>query len=283
MTPTFAEMRTVARDLVFPECPRWHDGALWFSDQHDLRVARLDPANGAVETVVEVPGHPSGLGWLPNGRLLVVSMHDRRVLRLEPGGLVEHADLSAIATGHCNDMLVDEQGRAYVGDFGYDLYGRAPQAPGRLTLVTPDGAAWAVADDLAFPNGTVLTTDGRLVVNETLGQRMTAFTVGADGSLHDRQVFAEIPGQVPDGSAIDASGAIWIAAIGRGVVRVAEGGAVLEEYAVADGDAYAVALGGPDGHTLFVCVAPTSFEAEAMRLRGGRIDAVEVATPAPGG
>src|SRR6185369_6579060 len=156
--------------LAFAESPRWHDGALWFSDFYDHRVCRVT-AEGRAETVVEVPGQPSGLGWLPDGRLLVVSMNDRRLLRLDGESLVEAADLSALARWPCNDMLVDAKGRAYVGSFGFDLQHRAPFAPTSLILVTPDGRARIAADDMHFPNGTVLTPDGRtLIVAESYGQ-----------------------------------------------------------------------------------------------------------------
>ena len=165
------------KGLAFPESPRWHDGALWFSDFYERRVSRVT-AGGRVEPVVDVPGQPSGLGWLPDGRLLVVSMNDRRLLRLDGRALVEVADLSALAPAPCNDMLVDAQGRAYIGNFGFDLQARASFAPTSLILVTPDGRARVVADDMHFPNGTVLTPDGRtLIVGESYGQRLTAFMI----------------------------------------------------------------------------------------------------------
>jgi sugar lactone lactonase YvrE len=146
--------------LIFPEGPRWHDGRFYFSDMHDLRVLAVDD-HGRTETVVEVPGHPSGLGWLPDGRMLVVSMQDRRLLRLERDGrLAEVADLSSLAPFHCNDMVVDRKGRAYVGNFGFDLYGDAARIPTCLILVEPDGRARVVAEDLTFPNGTVITRTG---------------------------------------------------------------------------------------------------------------------------
>lgn len=142
--------------LVFGEGPRWHDGRLWFSDMHDEKVLAVD-LEGRVETIALVPQEPSGLGWHPDGRLLVVSMQDRRLLRLDPGGLHEVADLSQLATHHCNDMVVDAKGRAYVGNFGFDLHAEQPKfRKAEVVLVEPDGRARVAADDLAFPNGTVI-------------------------------------------------------------------------------------------------------------------------------
>jgi len=149
--------------LVFPEGPRWHDGKLWFSDIFAHKVMAVD-LDGHAETIVEVPNRPSGLGWLPDGRLLVVSMTDLRLLRLDSHGLSEVADLHTLATYRCNDMVVDGQGRAYIGHFGFDVGAGQPFAPAALILVAPDGAARVVADELAFPNGTVITPDGRTLI-----------------------------------------------------------------------------------------------------------------------
>ena len=151
----------------------------------------MDPT-GKAETIVEVPQQPSGLGWLPDGRMLVVSMLDRRVLRLEGGELVEHADLSALATGACNDMVVDAHGRAYVGNFGFDMYGGASRRETRhRSSCEPDGTVSVAADGIGFPNGTVITPDGAtLIVGESMGGRLTAFTIAADGTLGDRREFA---------------------------------------------------------------------------------------------
>jgi sugar lactone lactonase YvrE len=214
--------------LRFPEGPRWHDGRLVCSDQHDEKVLAID-VDGGVETVVEVPEFPSGLGWLPDGRMLVVSMHDRRLLRLDPDGLTEVADLSALAPWHCNDMVVDTQGRAYVGNFGFDFEtpGTKPVAT-VIILVTPDGDVRVAADDLRFPNGTIITPDGAtLVVGESYGGCLTAFSIQPDGLLTDRRVWAQLDGAVPDGICLDAEGAIWSACpISGRVLRVKEGGEV---------------------------------------------------------
>jgi len=239
--------------LAFPESPRWHAGALWFSDFYTHRVQRLGP-DGRCETVAKVPGQPSGLGWLPDGRLLVVSMTDRRLLRLDPGGLTEVADLSALAPFHCNDMVVDAQGRAYIGNFGFDMLARAAPRPTGLILVEPDGRARVVAEDLHFPNGMVITPDGgTLIVAESYAGSLTAFDIQADGALAQRQVWARLPGRVgPDGICLDAEGAVWLASpVTREVLRVRAGGAVTHRVPTA-GQATACMLGGADRRTLFI-------------------------------
>jgi sugar lactone lactonase YvrE len=265
--------------LAFAESPRWHDGALWFSDFYDHRVCRVT-AEGRAETVVEVPGQPSGLGWLPDGRMLVVSMNDRRLLRLDAGSLVEAADLSTLASWPCNDMLVDSQGRAYVGNFGFDLQHRAPFASTSLILVTPGGRARIVADDMHFPNGAVLTPDGRtLIVAESYGQRLTAFDVTVDGSLERRRIWAQLEGRGvgPDGICLDAEGAVWMASpVSREVLRVREGGAVTHRIATAN-QAVACMLGGADRKTLFVLTGRVLVTAEQSRAeRSGMIYAARV-------
>jgi len=274
--------RVLLDGILFPEGPRWHEGKLWFSDMHAHRVMTVDLA-GRAEVVVEVPNQPSGLGWLPDGRLLVVSMTDRRLLRLDPGGLTVVADLSALASFYCNDMVVDEQGRAYVGNFGFDLHAEAPFRPAELVLVPPDGPPRIVADDLAFPNGCVITPDGRtLVVGESGGARLTAFTVAADGSLGERRVWALLESAVPDGICLDAEGAIWVASpVGNEVLRVQEGGAVLDRVRVST-IPFACMLGGPDRRTLFVATAETH-QPERVKLKpSGRIEIATVRVPGAG-
>ena len=198
--------------LAFPEGPRWRDGRLWFSDMHDLQVKTVD-LQGRVEDQLRVEGSPSGLGWLPDGRLLVVSMTDRRLLRLDPEGLVTHADLSELATFDCNDMVTDASGRSYVGNFGFDIHVEEPKiGPAELILVSASGEARVAAGDLLFPNGTVITDDGRtLIVGESYGARLSAFDIGDDGTLSNRRVWAQLEGAVPDGICLDAQGAIWVA------------------------------------------------------------------------
>lgn len=266
--------------LYFAEGPRWHDGKLWFSDFYDHAVKTVD-LDGKVATMLEVP-QPSGLGWLPDGNLLVVSMLDRQVLRLDDYELVVHADLSGIAEFHCNDMTVDAMGRAYVGNFGFDLHAAERSADfvgalkayqgATLARVDPDGSVHVAATALRFPNGTVITPDGRtLIIAETLASRLAAFDVHADGTLHNRRIWAPLPGVAPDGICLDAEGAVWVAdAINPRCIRVAAGGEVLSEVAT-EQKSYACMLGGDDGRTLFILTAEDSHPDTAGAARAGRI------------
>ena len=272
---------TLIDGLRFPEGPRWRGGRLWFSDMHAEQVLAVDP-DGKLESIARVPQHPSGLGWLPDGRLLVVSMHDRRLLRLDSEGLVEVADLSDVAPHHCNDMVVDARGRAYVGNFGFDPYAGQDPATTVLALVEPDGSVRVAADELRFPNGTVITPDGRtLIVGETWGGCLTAFDVAEDGSLSGRREWARMVGAVPDGICLDADGAIWVASPVVGVVlRLREGGEVTQRIEV-EHEAFACMLGGPERRTLFICTAASS-DPSRTHDRTGRIERVEVDVPGAG-
>jgi len=274
--------KVVLDGLIFPEGPRWHDGKLWFSDMQGLHVMTLD-ASGKSEKIIEVKDSPSGLGWLPDGRLLVVSMLDRCLLRLDPQGLVEVADLGHLASFHCNDMVVDKQGRAYIGNFGFDYAANAPVEPAEIVMVTPQGHARIVAQDLLFPNGTVITPDGQtLVVAETFGNRLTAFDIGQDGALTNRRVWANLEGVFPDGVCLDAEGAIWVAAPHPGeVVRVLQGGDVTHRVSVST-KPYACMLGGDDRCTLFVCTAGSAIPDEVSAMPGGKIETIQVEVPGAG-
>lgn len=283
MNPPAVE--TLASGLAFPEGARWHDGALWFSDTHACAVLRLDPDSGATEVVAEVPGRPSGLGFLPDGRLLISATHERRLLRREHDGtLVEHADLSAIAEWHVNDMVVDSRGRAYVGNYGDASAPPAPPHPAKLALVQPDGTATVAAERMLFANGLVVSGDGAtLIVAETRANpgRLTAFAIDpADGSLHDRRTLIDFDAAVfPDGLAIDAEDGVWVASpFSAEVIRVDASGTISDRLAVAD--PYAVALGGADGRDLFVCTSGTWLPEEAARERSGAIRRLRVAVPA---
>jgi sugar lactone lactonase YvrE len=276
------ETKILLDGLLFPEGPRWHDGKLWFSDMQGLFVMTLE-ATGHSEKIVEVKGSPSGLGWLPDGRLLVVSMLDRRLLRLDPGGLVEVADLGHLASFHCNDMVVDEQGRAYVGNFGFDYAANAPVEPAEIVLVTPEGHARIVAEDLLFPNGTVITPDRQtLIVAETFGNQLTAFDLEENGSLTNRRVWANLEGVFPDGICLDAEGAIWVAAPHPGeVMRVLKGGEITHRVSVSTRP-YACMLGGDDRCTLFICTAGSAIPDEVRAMPGGKIEIVRVEVPGAG-
>ncbi|MBI5601831.1 MAG: SMP-30/gluconolactonase/LRE family protein [Deltaproteobacteria bacterium] len=270
------ETAVLAEGLLFPEGPRWHNEKLWFSDMHDCWVRTVD-LSGKMEKIFEVPHSPSGLGWLPDGQLLVVSMIDRRLLRLDPEGLSEAADLMDLASFYCNDMVVDQQGRAYIGNFGFDLAAGAPLAPAEIVLVFPDGRARIVAKDLLFPNGCVITPDGRtLIVAETFGNRLTAFDIDPDGSLSNRRLWANLEGVHPDGICLDAEGAVWVAAPSPGLVlRVLEGGKVTDQMRVST-KPFACMLGGPDRRILFVCTSGSYISDEGRPRAGGRIEMVEV-------
>lgn len=255
--------------LGFGEGPRWHDGRLWFSDFLEQHVASVGPG-GDVRVELALDDRPSGLGWLPDGRLLVVSMRRRAVLRREADGeLVLHGDLSGIATSDCNDMVVSAGGNAYVGNFGSDVLAREPAREAKLALVRPDGTVTVAADGLAFPNGSVITPDGAtLIVGESMGRRYRAYPIQADGSLGEGRVWAEVGDRSPDGCTLDAEGAIWFASAGRPeVVRVREGGEIAEVLEIPD-RTYACALGGPDGRTLFVLTAGTHPAQDAPRGTG---------------
>lgn len=276
-------VRTVLGGITFPEGPRWHEGRLWFSDFYTHRVIALTE-EGWAETMAHVPQQPSGLGWRPDGTMLVVSMLDRRLMKLERGELSVVADLSGVAGGPCNDMVVDAAGRAYVGNFGFDRAGGEPQRDAALARVDPDGSVQVAAEGLAFPNGAVITPDGkRFIIGETLGHRLTAFDVAADGGLSGRRVFADLPGVWPDGICLDAEGAVWVAdARGGRVVRVKEGVGVVETIAMAEGrHAFACMLGGADRKTLFLCTSTASGPGMADK-RDGAIEAVRVVVPGAG-
>jgi len=282
-----SELSMLIDGVDFGEGPRWRDGSLWYSDFFQKRVYRVSP-DGERTTVVELDEQPSGLGWLPSGELLIVAMESQRVVRLDPakpgessGTLTEHADLSAHATGLCNDMVVDAHGNAYVGHFGFDLYNRAKFQPASLLLVRPDGEVTVAADDIAFPNGTVITADGKtLIVGQSFGGSYLAFDIAEDATLSNRRVWAEIPGTAPDGCALDEEGAIWFSdALGSQVIRVLEGGEVTHRIATPQ-PTFACALGGPTGSTLFVLTAPGSTPPEVAGLAAGTILTLETGVSA---
>jgi sugar lactone lactonase YvrE len=272
----------IVAGLTFPEAPRWRDGKLWFSDFYSHRVLTVDLA-GRLETVVEVPQRPSGLGWRPDGTLLVVSMLDRRLLRVEGGKTHVVADLSALATGPCNDMVVDAVGRAYVGNFGFDRHAGEAERTTCLARVDLDGRVARVADDLHFPNGTVITPDGAtLIVAETLAHRLTAFDVGTDGTLANRRVHAELGDCFPDGICLDADGAVWVADARRNrVLRVRVDGTLDRTLVTGQNGAYACMLGGPDRRTLFVLTNTGSGPTMAQKT-DGRIESYRVDVPGAG-
>ncbi|CAI4213241.1 unnamed protein product [Parascedosporium putredinis] len=266
---------TIVKDLTYAEGPRWHEGRLWFVDFYSYRVLSVAEDGSDLRLEAEVPQQPSGLGWLPDGRLLVVSMRNGKVLRREADGtLWVHADVSSYITGHLNDMVA-----------------------ANLLRIDPDGAITVVADDLWFPNGAVITETGTLLVNETIGNRITAFDIADGGELVNRRVwasFGDLPEEkatgermarlsvMPDGCALDAEGALWVAdVLGKRLLRVREGGEILEEIDVGS-NVFACALGGADGRTLFGCAAPDFHEEARKNAREGSIVAVRVKVPRAG-
>lgn len=259
--------RVLAEGIYFGEGPRWHEGRLWFSDffAHAVKSVSL---TGDLRTEFEIDDQPSGLGWLPDGSMLIVSMKKRQVLRrTRDSKITVHADLTNIATFHCNDMVVDAKGYAYVGNFGFDLDAElaargvesvlAQHATAKLACVSPTGAVTVAATDMHFPNGSVITPDSKtLIVGETFGGCLTAFDIGAEGKLSNRRVWASTMPRVPDGIALDAKGNIWIAnPIAPECALIAQSGEVLHVINT-DQPCYACMLGGDDGRTLFMLTAP---------------------------
>lgn len=275
------ELRVLFDGGAFLEGPRWREDRLWLSDMHGGQIMTVD-MDGQVTAFARVPRRPSGLGWLPDGRMLAVSMSDRKVLRMESGGFVKHADLSGLAPFECNDMVVDRQGRAYVGHFGFDHFCHADFRPASLIAVETDGSARVVAADLKFPNGTVISDDGRtLIVGESYGRRLTAFDIERDGSLSNRRVWADI-GMAPDGICLDAEGCVWVASpTERALVRVRQGGVIASRVEVGR-KAIACMLGGPDRRTLFALTSETTQPSRALELRSARVETIAVDVPGAG-
>lgn len=266
-------MRQLLGGGNFFEGARWHEGHWYVSDLYRHHVLMIDPA-GRSKVIADVSHQPSGLGWMPDGSMLIVSMLDRRLLRRLPDGrLLQHADLSEFATGPINDMVVDAAGRAYVANFGFDLFGGSSPAPGPVLLVDTDGRCRVAAEGLRFPNGMVIADGGRtLVVAETFGGMLSAFDIAADGSLSARRDWAKVGKMppwdstatlvqtdfAPDGCSIDQAGHVWVAdAVGGRACRIAEGGSVLQSVRAPDGwGLYSCAIGGNEGSTLLACIAP---------------------------
>jgi sugar lactone lactonase YvrE len=267
--------------VAFGESPRWHDGRLWFSDWGAQEVVAVDEAgNKEVIVRVDFPAFPMCIDFAADGRLLIVAGRDDRLLRREPdGSLATYAELDRLATTPWNDIVVDRRGNAYVNNTGFDFPG-GEFAPGTLALVRPDGTAREVADGLAFPNGIAISPDDRtLIVAESYAERLTAFAIDDDGGLRERRVWAETPGDHPDGICVDADGAVWYADVGnKHCVRVREGGEVLDTMEC-DRGCFACMLGGVDGSTLFI-VAQEWGGPEGMRQGGRTGQVLTAAAPA---
>ena len=272
----------VLEGLTFPECPRWHHGRLWFSDVHAHRIIALAP-DGTAETVAETGVQNAGLGWRPDGTLLVVSMVERRLTKLADGKLETVAELSEFEDVQLNDMCVHGDGRAYIGGFGFDINLGHELKPASLLVVEPDGHAGVAADNLMFPNGIVITHDGAtLIVAETAGRRVTAFDVGEGGALSNRREWAALD-VFPDGICLDADGAVWVASPVTGeCVRVREGGEVAQRIKARANGVYACMLGGEDRRTLYLCTANTTGADIARGVSTGWIESVRVDVPGAG-
>jgi sugar lactone lactonase YvrE len=274
------EPHTLLTGLVMGEAPRWHDNRLWCTDMGAREVLAVE-IDGQREVVARVPS--LGLGFLPDGRLLIVSMRAGLLLRREPdGSLVTHADLTGLSRRPWNDLVVDGRGNAYVDNIGFDFPAGEFTPSGIIALVTPDGTVRQVADGLAFPNGMAVTPDNRtLIVAESYGARLTAFDIAEDGNLSHQRVWASLDGAHPDGICLDAEGAVWYADVpAKRCVRVREGGAVLQTIEL-DRGCFACALGGTDQRTLFMVAAefpPTTTGGAGART--GQVLTVEA--PAPG-
>lgn len=271
-------------DVDFGEGPRWHDGRLWYSDFYQATIWSVGEDGKRRAEFAGLPDRPSGLGWMPDGTLLAVFMTSRRLMRDDGNGtLVEHADLSGVAAWHCNDMVVDARGNAYVGNFGFDLEGASSFRPADLALVRPDGTVEVAATELRFPNGSVITPDGStLIVGESFGGDYVAFTIADDATLHDRRIWAEIPDTAPDGCVLDAAGGIWFAdARGSMVLRVEEGGRVTHRLDTPQ-PVYACMLGGADGRSLFALCSPGSHPDETAGKGLGEIVVTRVDHPRAG-
>jgi sugar lactone lactonase YvrE len=273
-----ADTTTLVDGRAFLEGPRWHGGQLYVSDMHGHEVLRVS-LDGEVEVVARVDAAPSGLGWLPDGSMLIVSMDDRKLLRLDGTELHEVADCSPFATNEINDMVVDRHGHAFISQFGSNFHAGEPLRPAPVLRVDPDGSVQEATDPLRFANGMVITADQRtIVIAESAGACLTVYDLADDGALTNKRIWAELGSNVPDGIAIDADDAVWVACpIKNQCVRVVEGGEVTATVETEGEHAIACAVGGDDGGTLFVCTSPTVGEPDKSRdLRGARVEVVRI-------
>lgn len=277
--------------LVFPEGPRWHDGRLWVADQHAHRVLTID-LDGNKEVVVELDDMPSGLGWLPDGTLLIASMRNQRILKLKDGNLSEHADLTDVGVGYLNDMVTDGRGNTYVGH-RRGKYATPPEINEEwLVLVRPDGSHQIVADDVVSPNGSVVTADGKtLIVGESRAQRLSAWNIEQDGTLSGRWTFAQLEEEIPDGICLDTEGGVWVAGLRTTFSRVMDGGEIVDTIEISGGQPIACALGGEDRRTLFMIITDVdpahvrslqTPEDDARSESIGRVEIAQVAIPGAG-
>lgn len=273
--------RVLVDTLKFPESPRWHEGRFWCCDLFTNQVVKVD-LSGHVQQVIEPNDMPSAVGWTPEGHLLLTSANARQLLRLDGDTLVNFADLSDLVAHPLNDMVVDGQGRVYIGSTGYD-FGESPPVPAPILLVMPDGSVRTAAEGLAFPNGMVITPDGHtLIVAESHAACLTAFTIEADGLLSHRRLWAQFESAgdfsstqiTPDGICLDAEGAVWIASPNtKEILRVREGAEVADRIRL-DNIPLACMLGGLERRTLFITTTESLDPSDAHSK--GRVEALQV-------
>ena len=275
MTAMVEGLTPLATGFCFGEGPRWFEGLLWFSDMLGEAVHTVTVA-GAM-TTLPLPGHaPSGLGFRPDGTLLIVSTEDRKLLAYDGETVDTVADLSALAPADLGDMVVDQRGRAYIGS--------QAREGGVILRVDPDATVSVAATDLDFPNGMVITPDHTLIVAESIGRRLTAYTIGADGELSDRRVFADGLDGPPDGICLDADGGVWTAmTLAHQFERILDGGEVTHRIDIGDRVAIACVLGGVADRTLFMLSSSDAYPKRLMGTRLSRVDTVIVDTPGVGG
>jgi len=286
----------VREGLAFGEGPRWHDGRLFYSDFFRHGVFSMAPDGSDEQRELTVDAQPSGLGWMPDGSLLVVSMTDHKVLRVAPdGSLSTHADIAQYCGYWANDMVVSSNGTAYVGNFGFDLdtfleeHGiegvLTPPGPPTTNLVVldPSGSVIQVVDEMAFPNGSVITPDGTtLIVTETMTIRLSAFDIASDGRLSNRRLFAQLELVPADGICLDAKNEVWVAnALAPQAVRVAEGGAITGTVTTSQ-TCFACMLGGENRETLYCMTAPASTASLVYDKLDGKIEVATVNTAGAG-
>ena len=280
---TVPEVQILMTGLVLGELPRWHDGRLWLSDWGAQEIIAVD-LSGNREVIARVPSLPFSIDWLPDGRLLVVNARENRLQRMESdGSLVTHAELGGLSRYGCNEIVVDGRGNIYLNNINFEFPG-GEFAPGFIALLTPDGRLRQVADNLAFPNGMVVTPDNStLILGKSYGRKLTAFDIAADGDLSNRRVWADLDGAFPDGICLDAENAVWYADVpNKRCVRVREGGEVLQTVEL-DRGCFACMLGGEDKKTLFLVANEWGGSADMVSAtRTGQVLMVKAAAPGVG-
>jgi sugar lactone lactonase YvrE len=269
-------IETIASGLCFTESPRWHQNSLWFSDFYSETVYRLDQQN-QLHTELILPGRPSGLGWDKQGNLLVVNMLERALYRYDGNSAIKVADISALAGGNCNDMIVSKDGHAYIGNFGSEVTSADFQpAPAILARVAPDGSVHIAAEDLLFANGMAIIDDGKtLIVAESKAYCLTAFDIAADGSLSNRRVWAECGNYEPDGICADGKGGIWVTTMQPCVIRLEEGGHVSHNIAT-EQRTMACEIGGENDEYLYLCTTAHMNPQQCMDNKSSRIERIDI-------